>query len=323
MITMRSGQHCVPVSCVLCAAALSALFAGCAVGPNFVQPTPQVPAHWSARAISAPAAAQPLPAEQSAPPQPLSAASEQSAQQPAWWAAFNDPVLTSLVERGRSSNLDLRVAVLRIEEARAQRDVTAAGFWPTLSAEASYSRQRLSETTPTGSLFSSVGNIRLPGGAGISIPNPYSQYQLSADASWEIDLFGRIRRAVEAADASVQVSIEDQRAVLVSVLADVAQDYIELRGAQSRLLIVRENLATIDELLELVGQTSRSVHFAQSFAAAAHRRSVRRQEPPKSPPLAPTRVPWCATYIHREPGFCQPAVTSPRRCEGSHRQKDR
>ena len=254
MINMRSGQHRVPVSCVLCAAALSALFAGCAVGPNVVRPTPQAPAHWSARAISAPAAAEPLPAEQSAPPPSPSAVTEQSAQQAAWWAAFNDPMLTSLVERGQSSNLDLRVAVLRIEEARAQRDVTAAGYWPTLSADASYSRQRLSETTPTGSLFSSIGNIRLPGGAAISIPNPYSQYQLSADASWQIDLFGRIRRAVEAADASVQVSIEDRRAVLVSVLADVAQDYIELRGAQSRLLIARENLATIDELLELTRQ---------------------------------------------------------------------
>ena len=78
--------------------------------------------------------------------------------------------------------------------------VTAAAYWPTLSADASFSRQRLSETTPTGALFNSIGNIRLPGGGGISIPNPYNQYQLSAAASWEIDLFGRIRRAVEAAD---------------------------------------------------------------------------------------------------------------------------
>ena len=141
----------------------------------------------------------------------------------AWWGGFNDPLLDSLIERAVSSNLDLRAAVLRIEEARAQRDISAAAFWPTLSADASYSRQRFSETTPTGSLFNSVGNVHLPGGASISVPNPYNQYQLSADASWELDLFGRIRRSVEAADASVQVSVEDQRAVLVSVLADVAQ----------------------------------------------------------------------------------------------------
>jgi NodT family efflux transporter outer membrane factor (OMF) lipoprotein len=243
MIIMRRRPHSVSPSCLLGAAALSMLCAACAVGPDFVRPTPQAPAHWSARAMSAPADVQ-----------PVTSVTEQSAQQPAWWAAFNDPLLTSLAQRSLDSNLDLRVAVLRIEEARAQRDVTAAGFWPTLSADASYSRQRLSETTPTGALFNSVGNLHLPGGAGISIPNPYSQYQLSADASWEIDLFGRVRRAVEAADAGVQVSIEDRRAVLVSVLADVAQNYIELRGAQSHLLILRENLATIDELQELTRQ---------------------------------------------------------------------
>lgn len=243
MTTMRRCQHRASRSCPPCVAWLLTLCAGCTVGPQFVQPTPQAPAHWSAQAMSSPNA-----------PQPMSVVTEQSAQQPAWWATFNDPLLTSLAQRSLDSNLDLQVAVLRIEESRAQRDVTAAGYWPTLSAEAAYSRQRLSDTTPTGALFNSVGNLRLPGGAALSIPNPYSQYQLSADASWEIDLFGRVRRAVEAADAGVQVSIEDRRAVLVSVLADVAQNYIELRGAQSHLLIARENLATIDELQQLTQQ---------------------------------------------------------------------
>jgi NodT family efflux transporter outer membrane factor (OMF) lipoprotein len=243
MTMMRGRQHRVSRSCRRCAAALLGLCAGCTVGPQFVPPTPQAPAHWSARAMSSPSE-----------PQPMSVVTEQSAQQPAWWAAFNDPLLTSLAQRSLESNLDLRVAVLRIQEARAQRDVTAAGYWPTLSAEAAFSRQRLSDTTPTGALFNSVGNLRLPGGAGLSIPNPYNQYQLSADASWEIDLFGRVRRAVEAADAGVQVSIEDRRAVLVSVLADVALNYIQLRGAQSHLLIARDNLATIDELQQLTQQ---------------------------------------------------------------------
>jgi outer membrane protein, multidrug efflux system len=271
MTIIRSGDarasRRIGCAALLCAAALLALCAGCAVGPRFVKPAPQVPADWSAQSTSRPAAAPPSPAqpsESSEPSQlsapwspsaaPPAAVTEQCAQQSAWWASFNDPMLTSLVERGRSANPDLRVAVLRIEEARAQRDVTAAGYWPTLSVEGSYSRQRLSETTPTGSLFSSFGNSQLPGGAGIRIPNPYSQYQLSADASWEIDLFGRMRRAVEAADAGIQVSLEDQRAMLVSVFADIAQNYIELRGAQSRLLIARENLATVDELLDLTSQ---------------------------------------------------------------------
>ena len=144
--------------------------------------------------------------------------------------------------------------MLRIEEARAQRAIAAAAFWPTLSLDAAFTRQRFSETTPTGSLFSSVGNIHLPGGASMSIPNPYNQFQLSAGAAWEIDLFGRIRRSVEAADAAQQVSVEDHRAVMVSVLADVAQSYMELRGAQARLRVAQENLATIDELLDLTRQ---------------------------------------------------------------------
>ncbi len=222
--------------------------AGCTVGPNFVRPAPQVPAHWSPTAGQNHA-----PAEPAAGPvvSPQGSPVTEQAEVRAWWGQFNDPMLSSLIDRSVTSNLDLRAAVLRIEESRAQRDVTAAAWWPSASVDASYSRQRISETTPTGSLLTSAGSIRLPGGAGISIPNPYSQYQLSADASWEIDLFGRVRRSVEAADAGVQASVEDQHAVQLSLLGDVAQSYIALRGAQSRLRLANENLATIGELLEL------------------------------------------------------------------------
>jgi multidrug efflux system outer membrane protein len=228
------------------------LLAACTVGPDFVRPTPPVPAHWSARATEPPVAQD----SQSSPQTTIhmSGVTERSADLSAWWSTFDDSMLTSLIERAANSNLDLRTAMLRIDEARAQRAISAAAYWPKLSVDAAYSRQRLSETTPTGSLFSSVGNLRLPGGAGISIPNPYNQYQLSADASWEIDLFGRVRRSVEAADANVQVSVEDRRSVSVSILADVAQSYLELRGAQARLHTARENLATIEELLDLTRQ---------------------------------------------------------------------
>jgi multidrug efflux system outer membrane protein len=218
------------------------LLASCTVGPNFVRPAPEVPPHWSARATAPPTAI------------PVSGVAERSADLRAWWSAFDDSMLTSLIERAAGSNLDLRTALLRIDEARAQRAISSAAYWPKLSVDAAFSRQRLSETTPTGSLFSSVGNLHPPGGAGISIPNPYNQYQLSANASWEIDLFGRVRRSVEAADANVQVSVEDQHAVWVAVLADVAQSYLELRGAQAKLQTAKENLATIEELLDLTRQ---------------------------------------------------------------------
>jgi NodT family efflux transporter outer membrane factor (OMF) lipoprotein len=88
----------------------------------------------------------------------------------------------------------------------------------------------------------------------VSFPNPYNQYQLGASASWEIDLFGRVRRSVEAANAELEASVEDRHAVLVSLSADVARGYIELRGAQLRRDVTERSLATQTELYELTRQ---------------------------------------------------------------------
>ncbi len=234
--------------------ATAASLTACTMGPDFVRPAPQTPARWSDRATTpSPAALQPPGVLNPAVPR-TSQVTVQSDDLREWWMGFNDAVLNSLIQRAVPANMDLRAALLRIDEARAQRAISAAAYWPTVAVDASFARQRISETTPTGALFNSAANLHLPGGAGLSIPNPYNQFQLSAGASWEIDLFGRIRRAVEAADANVQVSVEDQRGVLVSVLADVAQNYLELRGAQLRLHVSKENLATLNELLDLTRQ---------------------------------------------------------------------
>ena len=144
--------------------------------------------------------------------------------------------------------------MLRIEESRAQRAVTAASLWPSLSADASYTRTRLSETTPTGAVFTSFDHVSIPGVTGISIPNPYNQYQLGAEASWELDFFGRVRRSVEVADANVASSVEDQHAAAVSLLGDVARSYLDLRGAQRSAASARESIAITRELLELSRQ---------------------------------------------------------------------
>jgi multidrug efflux system outer membrane protein len=251
---MTAMNTCKAISGKLFGAALSVLLAtACTVGPNFVRPTPPTPAHWSDRAIAQSVTDRPRADSDSARPA-LSHATERPAELRDWWNGFNDPILGSLIERAASSNLDLSAALLRIDEARAQRAISAAAYWPTVALDASFARQRISDTTPTGSLFNSAANLHLPGGAGLSIPNPYNQYQLSAAASWEIDLFGRVRRSVEAADANVQVSVEDQRSMLVAVLADVAQAYLELRGAQVRFRVAKENLATVEELLDLTRQ---------------------------------------------------------------------
>ena len=251
-MTPVNGRRHITRAAGSCAAFMAALTTACTVGPDFVRPTPQAPVHWSARATATPAMPDPQSSAPSAAPSRPSTVTEQTTELRAWWSGFDDPLLNSLIERAVNSNLDLHAAMLRIDEARAQRAIAAAAYWPTVSVDASYSRQRFSLTTPTGSLLNAVGTAHTPGAP--SIPNPYNQFQLSAGATWEIDLFGRVRRSVEAAQAGVQVSVEDHRAVLVSVLADVAQSYMELRGAQARLSVAKENLATINELLDLTRQ---------------------------------------------------------------------
>lgn len=240
MIIMQRVTHSVGKRLARTLPLLAVLVTACTVGPNFVRPAPAMPPHWSPTAT--------------APPSPSSKLLEQTTELRDWWKGFDDPLLDTLIERATVSNLDLRTAMLRIDESRAERAVAAAAYWPSLSVDASYIRQRFSETTPTGALFNSVGAIHLPGGAAISVPNPYNQLTVSGGASWEIDLFGRIRRSVEAADAGVQVSVEDQRAVLLSVIAEVAHSYMALRGAQERLRIAKENLSTVAQLLELTRQ---------------------------------------------------------------------
>jgi NodT family efflux transporter outer membrane factor (OMF) lipoprotein len=208
---------------------------GCAVGPNFKKPEAQVPASWSGASAS-------------------SAVNSDPATVVSWWSTFQEPTLSSLIERSTESNLDLRAAVLRITEARAQKDVANAAFFPTASANASFTRQRLSDTTATGAVFTNFGDVQIPGMPSVNFPNPYNQFQLGASASWEPDLFGRVRRSVEAANADLQASVEDQHAVLVSLCADVARNYVELRGAQLRMEVTERSLATQKDLYDLTRQ---------------------------------------------------------------------
>ncbi len=222
-------------------AATTCALASCAVGPNFVRPKADVPPQWSGTALArAPSRAGTV---SSAEPQALE-----------WWTSFHDPTLTSLVERSGAANLDVREAVLRIEEARAQRAVAAASLWPTLSANAGYTRQRISVTTPNGLLFDIGPQFERLLPSGVSITNPYNQYQLGLSASWELDLFGAVRRSVEAASADLQAQVESARGVLLSLASDVADAYIDLRGAQLKRSVVEQSLATDRDVLELTQQ---------------------------------------------------------------------
>jgi multidrug efflux system outer membrane protein len=190
---------------------LALSLAGCAVGPNYRPPQTATPAAWSV------------------------AASDTVAPVVRWWQTFNDPQLDSLIERAVQANHDLRIATARVREARALRGFAQWDFGPSIAGGASYTDARVSKNALT-----------------FPIPKRDTDtYDAGFDASWEMDVFGGKRRALEAANADVAASEEDRRDVLVSLLAEVARNYVEVRGFQGRLAIARHNIASQQAALDL------------------------------------------------------------------------
>lgn len=152
-----------------------------------------------------------------------------------WWQQLGDTMLDTLIERATRDNLDLRESLARIAEARALRGVAAADQWPTVGFDASYERLQPSENTPFG-----------------AFAIDQNRWFLGFDASWEIDLWGRVRRSVEAADAELAATVENTNAVAVTVAAETARNYVLLRAAQQRLAIARDNLQLQEQTMALV-----------------------------------------------------------------------
>jgi multidrug efflux system outer membrane protein len=151
----------------------------------------------------------------------------------AWWHGFQDTTLNQLIDQALAENHDLRVATARIREARALRSETEFDRYPTVTAQASYTRQRLSKAVaPT-----SDRDIEL--------------YDAEFDASWELDFFGRVRRSIEASTADVGVAEANRRDIIVSLLAEIARNYFELRGTQNQLAVARQNAANQQQTLDL------------------------------------------------------------------------
>jgi len=215
----RSGQRG-PLWRRMAAALLALGFAGCAVGPDYVAPQISAPQAWHAE-LQGSATAQP------ADPQVLAS----------WWTTLNDPILTSLIDRAVQGNLDLKKAQARVREARARRGKSQADLFPTLNA--------------TGSGTSSRGSANITTDRGSVEISARESYSVGLDASWEVDVFGGVRRSVEAATADLQASGEDLRNVLVSLLGEVALNYIEVRTFQVRLAVAEANLAAQTETYEL------------------------------------------------------------------------
>jgi outer membrane protein, multidrug efflux system len=201
------------------------------VGPDYATPKPQVPASFA----EAPAAAE----ARSLPPA-----------DDAWWRNLGDPVLESLLKEALESAPDIAEAQARVREARALSGFARAGEFPIADADGLYTRNLGSDNVPTGVP---------PGGLG---PGVRSNLWLAGfDASWEIDVFGGQRRAIEAAAANYQAVSEDRADVVLTLLAEVARDYVELRGAQRRIEVARKNLA-IEQDLETLTQSLLSAGLA-------------------------------------------------------------
>ena len=181
---------------------------------------------------------------------------------PDWWDIYHDPELTALERHVASANLDLREASARLDQSRAERGIAAADRYPIVGGNVSYARERASPNGVLGLLGTGTdmspgtvangttefGPSTLPGSNGSAA---FDLFQGGLDSSWELDLWGRVRRAVEGADANLEQSEDMRRDILVTVLADTARDYVQLRGVQAQLIITQQNLQTARHSLAL------------------------------------------------------------------------
>ncbi|MBU1231869.1 MAG: efflux transporter outer membrane subunit [Proteobacteria bacterium] len=202
------------VGIVLSALSLLSL-AGCAaVGPDYVPRETTAPPTWHTELR-----------------QGVSGETPDPKQLADWWTTLEDPILTELIIQAVTNNLDLKQAMAKVREARARRGISQAGQFPTLDANGSASRSQ-------GSKNSGGGTTR-------------SSYVVGFDAGWEVDIFGGVRRAVEAAEADLAASHEDLRDVLVTLAAEVALNYLDTRTLQTRLAVAEGNLVIQQQTFDL------------------------------------------------------------------------
>ncbi len=252
----------------------------CTVGPDYQRPEPELPAGWHA----APEGADP-------------------AEIDAWWSWLGDPRLTELIERARAGNLDLRTALWRVEAARAARDVTRGEWFPDVDGSGSYERSRLSANGP----FAPPSTPLAP--AGVSNRNFAS---IAVDASWEIDVFGRVRRSVEAADADLEATVEDARDVQVILLADVAETYVEALALRARLEIARRNTEAQARTLELTRSRRRAeLAPALDVAQAESNLALTRSEIPALEAAQDDALYRLALLLGGAPGVAHDLVDDP------------
>ena len=209
--------------CIRCAAALISLglpLGGCTVGPNYVRPSTDVPSAYKEAASPGFEAAQP----------------SDALAKGKWWEIYGDAELNSLEDQVTAANQSLKAAQAQFEQARAAVQVARAAYYPTVSGSASAARDHQSQNRP---LF------------GVSSAINYNDFQLPVDASWEPDVWGRVRRSVEAARSEAQASAADLAGVDLSLHAELAMDYFELRGLDSQKKLLDSTVVSYQKALEL------------------------------------------------------------------------
>lgn len=216
---------------------------GCTVGPDYKAPENTISNEWSS------------PAETAAEP-PLTE----------WWKVFNDPLLNKYIEMAATNNQDVLTAEAHILQARAIRQVTASSLFPQIIADVNATKTYFSKNGPVFAIGPSTAGTEgvvspsttgsVSGTTGlpfqVQVPQIQSLYNALIDVSWEIDLFGKTRRSIQAQDATIESTIEQRNDTLISVMAEVARNYVEIRSNQRRAQLIEENI-------DFLGQQARVV----------------------------------------------------------------
>jgi outer membrane protein, multidrug efflux system len=188
--------------------------AGCTVGPDYRRPPVEAPSAWR-----------------------VSTEEAAGISDVAWWDRFDDPVLSHLVRTALENNRDLAIAAANVDQAFAQYGITRSALYPQLDGNASAQRERASETTSP---------FAIPPGF-----QAFNDYRLNVSASYELDIWGRLRRATEAARANLLASEEGRRTVVLTVVASVASAYVQLRALDRQLDIAKATTGTLGEAARL------------------------------------------------------------------------
>jgi NodT family efflux transporter outer membrane factor (OMF) lipoprotein len=187
---------------------ISLSLSACVVGPDYVAPKPVLPQKWH-----------------------NSTENKQTLDKKAlanWWTTFNDPQLSQLIERSINGNFDLKKALARINEARAQRGIAKAAYFPNINFGGT-----------TGETYNGNTDTRT------------ARFSLGLDASWEIDIFGRISRSVESAQAAMEATEASYQDVMVSLIAEVALNYVQMRTTQAQFIVAEQNLQAQNDIYQL------------------------------------------------------------------------